>query len=171
MGLLLAFVLSRLGLGPTHIVETDAQRRSWAEALPFVDAIGTEDDFNKGQYRIAFHSSGHGAGLASALQLIGFEGSVVELSWYGSRPVQVDLGSHFHYQRKRILASQVAHIAKPKRQGTSHDERLRHVLHLLADPGCDLLLSEPVGFHSMPDMMENLYSGNLTAPCPLIEYP
>lgn len=171
VGLLLAFVLHRLGLGPAHLVETDAARRAWAEKLPFVDAIGTASDFREDHYRVAFHGSGHGAGLQSALRLIGFEGSVVELSWYGNRPVQVDLGSHFHYQRKRILASQVGHVARPRREDTSHSDRLQEVLRLLEDASCEQLLGQPVDFASMPVMMEELYQGNLTSPCPLIRYP
>ncbi|MEE2888403.1 MAG: zinc-binding alcohol dehydrogenase [Planctomycetota bacterium] len=171
VGLLLAFVLHRLGLGPTHIVETDDARRTWADTLPFVDAIGTASDFRDGHYRVAFHSSGHGAGLQSALSLIGFEGSVIELSWYGNRPVEVDLGSHFHYQRKRIVASQVGHVARPRRQDTSHSDRLQEVLCLLEDASCDQLLGQAVDFASMPQMMAELYQSNLSSPCPLIRYP
>jgi len=171
VGLLIAFVLSRLGLGPTHVVETDAERRSWAKGLPFVDAIGTPDDFDEGQYRAAFHSSGHGDGLESALHLVGFEGSVIELSWYGSRPVQVNLGSHFHYQRKRIIASQVGHVARSKRREVSHADRLQEVLALLEDPSCEQLLGQAIDFHFMPQMMNDLYRGNLPAPSPLVRYP
>lgn len=170
VGLLLAFVLDRLGLGPTHVVESDPARREWAADLPFIDEIGTASEYRVDHYRVAFHGTGRGEGLQTALELVGFEGSVIELSWYGNRPVQVDLGSHFHYRRKRIIASQVAHVARPRRQHTSHADRLQEVLRLLEDPACERLLGSPVDFSGMPELMEQLYRSNLTTPCPLIRY-
>lgn len=171
VGLLLAFVLQRLDLGPTHLVEVDPARRDLARALPFVDAVGTADEFATGSYRVAFHGTGRGEGLQVALDAVGFEGLVLELSWYGRRPVTVELGSHFHYQRKRILASQVGHIARPKRGQQDHDSRMQEVLRLLDDPAVDALLAEAVDFAQMPELMHHLYHERLATPCPWIRYP
>ena len=36
-----------------------------------------------------------------------FEGTIVEMSWYGDKPVQVDLGGAFHSRRLKLVSSQV----------------------------------------------------------------
>ena len=51
---------------------------------------------------IAFHTSAQQEGLETAMNSVGQEGMVIELSWYGDRPIQVRLGGMFHAQRKAI---------------------------------------------------------------------
>ena len=45
------------------------------------------------------------AGLAASLGALRFEGTVIELSWYGDRTVGVPLGGAFHSQRLTIRSS------------------------------------------------------------------
>ena len=51
-----------------------------------------------------------------SLDLLGAEGEVVDLSWYGDAPVELTLGGAFHSGRLAIRASQVGAVA-PARRG------------------------------------------------------
>ena len=54
--------------------------------------------------------SGDGAGLQAAIDALGFGATVVEASYYGSRPASLRLGEAFHRRRLAIRASQVSTI-------------------------------------------------------------
>jgi 2-desacetyl-2-hydroxyethyl bacteriochlorophyllide A dehydrogenase len=60
--------------------------------------------------------SGVPAALQQAIRLAGFDGRIVVGSWYGTKPVSLDLGSDFHRKRQRITSSQVSTLA-PALQG------------------------------------------------------
>ena len=171
VGILVAYVLWRNTGRAVQIAEVHPTRATLAQDLPWVSSVMPPEDLPRAQVQVAFHTSGYGEGLQSALHAVGFEGRVIELSWYGTREVQIDLGADFHYQRKRIQASQVASIAPSKRATHDHDARLRSVLELLDHPGLDSLLGEPVPFEDMPSIMANIYAGQPTAPLPLVSYP
>ncbi len=171
VGLLVAYVLWRNFGRPIALVEIDERRATLAAGLPWVSEIIEPADARQGEgWRVSFHASGHGAGLQTALDALGFEGRVLELSWYGTREVGLDLGADFHYQRKRIQASQVGSIATQQRGVHDHASRLQAVLRLLDHPELDALLGDPVPFANMPAWMDELYRGASVAPLPLIEY-
>jgi len=173
VGLLVAYVLARRGGSPVPLVEVDEDRARLAEELPWVASVVEPGDVARRvpeERQVAFHASGSGRGLQCALDAVGFEGRVIELSWYGTRPVQLDLGADFHYRRKTIEASQVSSIAPSHRDTHDHRSRLDEVVRLLDDPALDLLLGDPVPFADMPAWMDALYRGAQVAPLPLIDY-
>ena len=101
---------------------------------------------------------------------MGFEGRVIELSWYGDRPVTLDLGAAFHYGRKRIIGSQVSTVAPAKRATHDFGDRLAAVVELLADERLDALCARPIPFDEMPDFMNELYDGCNAHPHPVVGY-
>jgi 2-desacetyl-2-hydroxyethyl bacteriochlorophyllide A dehydrogenase len=54
--------------------------------------------------------SGNPAALDAAIKSTGFAGRLVLGSWYGTKPVHLDLGGSFHRSHIRLLASQVSHL-------------------------------------------------------------
>jgi threonine dehydrogenase-like Zn-dependent dehydrogenase len=60
---------------------------------------------------LAFELSGSPKSLDQALSVTGFAGRVVVGSWYGRKPVRLDLGGHFHRSRIQIISSQVSSLA------------------------------------------------------------
>ena len=92
---------------------------------------------------LVVHASATAAGLQRSLDLLAPEGTVVELSWYGDRPVQLPLGGAFHSGRLTIRSSQVGTVA-PARAGRSYADRLALALDLLADPAFDALITGAV---------------------------
>ena len=89
---------------------------------------------------------------------LALEGRVVELSWYGEKPVPVVLGGNFHANRLSIICSQVGHVAPVRRAGTSHRDRLILALAALADERLDRLITTETPFHDLPAALPGLLS-------------
>jgi threonine dehydrogenase-like Zn-dependent dehydrogenase len=119
---------------------------------------------------LVIHASGTAEGLATALDLAGFEAKVVELSWYGDRAVTVPLGESFHSRRLRLLSSQVGAIATAQRARWERRRRLALALDLLADERFDVLLAPPAPFARLPRVMTELAERPSEIMCQVIEY-
>jgi hypothetical protein len=109
-------------------------------------------------------------GLDLALSLAGFEASIIELSWYGSQPVRVDLGGAFHSQRLSLRASQVGAVAPERRARWDRRRRLALALELCADPRLDVLLQEETPFAAVPEALPQILARRGTL-FHLIRYP
>ena len=99
-----------------------------------------------------------------------FEGRIIELSWFGDRPATLPLGGAFHARRLRILASQVGHVARPRRATTTHAQRLREALALLDDARYDLLIGPRVAFAELPAALPALLDRNPPRPHIVVDY-
>ena len=97
-------------------------------------------------YDLVFHSTASASGLQTAIDALQFEGRVIELSWFGERPVPLMLGGAFHARRLSIRSSQVGHVAPARRAATTRRDRLAEALALLADPRLDRLITGEVDF-------------------------
>ena len=117
------------------------------------------------------HASGSPAGLVTALELAGFEATVVEASWFGARSVSLPLGEAFHSQRLTIQSSQVGHIATAQRGRWDHRRRMATVMALLDDPVLDALISGESPFAELPRVMAELSVNPGGALCHRIVYP
>ncbi len=169
VGLLLTFVLATLHDGPCTLVEEAAERRAFASRLPWIAASVSPREIVPGSCAVAMHTTATSAGLQVAIDAVGFEGRVLELSWYGDEPVRVHLGGSFHHARKRLVASQVATIA-PSHRAAGREARTNAVLGLLRDPRLDTLHVAPIPFAELPTFFARLYRGEPTEPCPLVQY-
>ncbi len=117
------------------------------------------------------HCSASQAGLERALQLVGDEGEIIEMSWYADRNVTLPLGEDFHARRLSIRASQVGVVARARRHRRTTADRLNLAVSLLADPVFDTFLTGTSGFDELPDVVQRLSDGSLDALCHVIEYP
>lgn len=57
------------------------------------------------------HVSGSAGGLQQAIDCADFETLIIEASWHGNRPVELNLGAHFHRKRLTIRSSQVSTLS------------------------------------------------------------
>jgi len=170
LGLLCAFVLAHdHGRKVALIVDSDPKRRAHAAALPWVEAVAAPEEVTSGKFSHALHTSATSAGLQLAVEAVGFEGQVVELSWYGDAAVTLQLGGTFHSQRKRILASQVGAVA-PSHREDGYQARHQAVLELLSDQSLDALLSRPIPFTQAPETFAALYESRLESVCPFFTH-
>ncbi len=80
---------------------------------------------------LTYELSGDPRALDQAIQATGFDGRIVIGSWYGRKPVSLDLGGQFHRSRIRLIASQVSTIAPELRGRWTHARRLAYALTFL----------------------------------------
>jgi len=151
-----------------ELVDVNPSRAELAAALGVAFA---EPGVAQGDADLVFHSSGSAAGLATALGLAGFEATVLELSWYGDRPVTAPLGQAFHSRRLTLRASQVGAVAAARRARWDHRRRLELALSLLEDPVLDRLISGEDDFQDLPAIMARLARDPAGTLCHRIRYP
>jgi hypothetical protein len=120
---------------------------------------------------LVFHASATAEGLATALSLAGTEATVLELSWYGDRPVAVPLGGAFHSRRLKLVSSQVGQVASSHRARFTHGQRLAAAAELLSDARLDTLLAPPVAFAELPARLPDILAAESGVLCQLITYP
>ena len=167
LGLLVAWLAARLPGCEVQVVDTEVGRAEVAAALGagFALPMDARTDAD-----LVVHTSGQGAGLATALRLAAFEATVLELSWYGNRAVPVPLGEAFHSQRLTLKSSQVGQVATAQRGRWSHRRRLELALSLLTDPVLDRLITHSAPFHELPQVLERLSTGAPDTLCHRIDY-
>jgi len=150
-----------------QLVDVDPARAAVARALG-VDFTLPGDA--AGGCDLVVHASATADGLTRALELLAPDGMVVELSWYGDRPVSVPLGEHFHARRLVIRGSQVGSIAPARSGRRTFADRLALALDLLADPVFDALITGECAFDDLPAIFPELASGERPVLCQLVRY-
>lgn len=118
----------------------------------------------------AFHASASEAGLVAALDAVGPEGTVVEMSWHGEGRVALPLGGAFHARRLRLVSSQVGALPPARRPRWDHRRRMGVALDLLADPRLDALLTAEIPFAEAPARLPAVLSGPPEGLVTLIRY-
>ena len=161
-----AAILARFPGVRVELVDPDESRAEIARRLGVGYARPADA---RGDCDIVIHASATEAGLTRSLELLATEGTVVELSWYGDRPVSVPLGEFFHARRLTVRSSQVGGIAPARRR--SYADRLALALDLLADPRFETLVTGRSAFADLPDVLPRLADGSLPALCHVIDYP
>ncbi|MEU5791548.1 zinc-binding alcohol dehydrogenase [Micromonospora purpureochromogenes] len=167
VGCAVAALLARFPGVHVELVDTDPSRAAVAAALGV--GFASPDDAAGGR-DLVVHASATGPGLQRAIDLLAPEGTVIELSWYGDRPVHLSLGGSFHSGRLTIRSSQVGTVSPARAARRSYADRMALALELLADPVFDALLTGRSRFADLPDVLDRLAAGNLPALCHLITY-
>ncbi len=156
VGLLVAALCARIAGVEATIWDVIAQRGDIAAQLgvKFAEPPAGCD--------VAFNASATAAGLARALDRLGPEGTLVEMSWHGAGETPLPLGGAFHSQRLRIVSSQVGSLPPERRPRWSHRRRLETALRLLLDDRLDALIDEEIAFEDAPGALpEALSRGGL----------
>ncbi len=142
IGSLIARIAANIPGTQVEILETNESRRAYAEQFGFSlleDPSAAIEPFD-----IAFHSSATQKGLQTAIDLVGLEGRVVEMSWYGDRQVSLNLGGEFHLLRKHIISTQVSRIPATMTARWDLHRRKKVVFDLLRDPAYDQHITHEV---------------------------
>ncbi|RZU48306.1 threonine dehydrogenase-like Zn-dependent dehydrogenase [Krasilnikovia cinnamomea] len=167
VGCAVAAVLARFPGARVELVDANPARAEIADALGVGFALPAEA---AGDCDLVVHASATSAGLTRALELLAFEGTVVELSWFGDRPVSVPLGEQFHSRRLTVRSSQVGAVAPARRARRSYADRLALALGLLREPAFDALLTGRCRFTELPEVMPRLARGDIDTLCHLVTY-
>jgi NADPH:quinone reductase-like Zn-dependent oxidoreductase len=167
VGTLVAALAARLPGAEIELIDIDPGRAPLATALGCRFAAPQQAS---GEADLVIHASGTPDGLATALAIAGFEATVVEMSWYGSRIVPLRLGGAFHSRRLTLRSSQVGTVPAGRRERWSRRRRLALALALLRDPVFDLLLSGESEFAALPDLMPRLAASAAGVLCHTLRY-
>jgi threonine dehydrogenase-like Zn-dependent dehydrogenase len=167
VGSLVARLLSFMPGVQLEVVDTAPAKQRLASDMGF---RSTRVDDLERSFDLAIHASASSEGLQVALDSVGFEGRVVDLSWYGIRPVTVQLGGTFHNQRKRIISSQVSTIAPAQRPRWDNRRRKSLVFDLLRRPEFDTHLTHTVAFEALPRLFQQLSHPPTEGLAYLVEY-
>jgi threonine dehydrogenase-like Zn-dependent dehydrogenase len=167
VGCAVAAVLRGFPLDRLQLVDVDPARAGVAERLgvPFM----TPDDA-AGDCDLVIHASASASGLNRGLELLGDEGELIELSWYGDRQVPVMLGADFHTRRLSLRSSQVGVVSPARRARRSTADRLALALAILGDPAFDALISTRTPFTELPLLMQQLAAGEVPGICHVVDY-
>jgi NADPH:quinone reductase-like Zn-dependent oxidoreductase len=167
VGGLVAALAARLPGAEIELVDIDPGRAALAAHLGCRFAL---PENAAGEADLVIHASGHPSGLETALRLAGFEAAVVEMSWYGDRPVAAPLGEAFHSRRLTLRSSQVGAVAPAQRARWSHRRRLALALDLLVDPVFDHLVGGESDFAALPETMSRLARHPQGELCHVVRY-
>jgi threonine dehydrogenase-like Zn-dependent dehydrogenase len=166
LGLLAARLCVKLGADVT-VVDIEPSRAALARQL---GAAFAPPEVAPADCDLVMHTSASEAGLATALGIAAFEGTILELSWYGTKEVRLPLGAAFHSRRLRLVSSQVGHVAPSRRATWTHRRRLEEAIRLLDDPVLDALLAPPVAFRDLPEHLPAILNPTSGVLCQLIRY-
>jgi threonine dehydrogenase-like Zn-dependent dehydrogenase len=167
VGCAVAALLRAFPLGRLQLVDIDPRRAAVAAALG-VELVTPAEA--AGGCDLVVHASASSAGLRRSLELLGVEGEVVELSWYGTAQVSVPLGSVFHERRLSVRASQVGAVAAARRARRTRADRMALALDLLRDDAFDALIGGSSRFADLPETMSRLDDATLPGPCHVVDY-
>jgi hypothetical protein len=153
VGSLVAWVAGRIGGCSVELVDLNTARAGVARALGvhFATPDGARRDAD-----VVVHASGSPAGLRLALDVAGFEATIVEMSWYGDQAVTLPLGEAFHPRRLVIKSSQVGTVPALHRARWSTRRRMQLAPSMLADPALDAVITGESSFEELPRVMQQL---------------
>jgi threonine dehydrogenase-like Zn-dependent dehydrogenase len=168
VGLLVTALAARLPEADVTAVDADGARAALVASL---GARFARPEHAPGEADIVFHASATAAGLATAINCSGFEGTVVEMSWYGDKPVEMELGGAFHSRRLRLVSSQVGQVAASRRPRWDYRRRMELAMRLLAQPALDQLVAEEIAFEDAARELPRVLSPGAPGLAPVIRYP
>ena len=169
VGLLVASLAARLPGATVTVVDVDAGRRPLAEAL---GAGFAAPERAPGEADVVFHASASAAGLNTAIACAGLEATIVEMSWYGDKPVEVGLGGAFHSRRLKLVSSQVGQVsAEPPPALGLRPPAWRLRCACSTEPALDPLVAEEIAFEDAPRELPRILAPGAHGLAPVIRYP
>ncbi|WP_410764909.1 zinc-dependent alcohol dehydrogenase [Haloferax sp. DFSO60] len=159
VGLATTALLSKFPLEHLTVVDRIAERRQLAlefgadRALAPTELAETEDI---GHSDLTFELSGNPSALDDALDVTRYDGRVIVGSWYGTKPVTLDLGGRFHRSRIHVESSQVSTIEPDLRGRWDTDRRFDLAWDHLRDLRLDALVTHRVDVSNAPQAYQLL---------------
>ena len=167
VGLLVAALAARLPGAQVTAIDPDPSR---AAILAALGARWASDGAGIADADVVFHASASGAGLRAALACCGPEARLVEMSWYGDRPVTLGLGGAFHSRRIALVSSQVGSLPPARRPRWDFARRRATALALLADDRLDALVTEELAFDDLPAALGRILAEGAPGIATVIRY-
>ena len=167
VGLMVAGLAARMPGADVTLVDVAPERKALVEKF---GARFTNPDSAPEDADVVFHASVTAAGLATAIQCAGMEGTIVEMSWYGDNVIAVPLGGAFHSRRLRLISSQVGHVSAAHRPRWTYRRRLEAALRLLDDARLDALVADEIAFADVVAALPSVLADGAAGLAPVIRY-
>ena len=130
LGLLTSLLLQRSGWRPL-LAEPQAWRRAMASSLGATTAAPEELVTEK--VPLVIDASGNPDAPAMALNMLAHEGTLLIASWFGTKPVVLQLGAAFHRRRLIIRSTQVSTVPARLSGTWTLSRRRRESVELMAE--------------------------------------
>jgi 2-desacetyl-2-hydroxyethyl bacteriochlorophyllide A dehydrogenase len=117
-----------------------------------------------------FEASGQPAALQQAMSLTAPDGSIVAVSYYGTRPVTLRLSPEFHFRRYRLISSQSGAIPADLRPRWDFPRRMAVAMSLLPDLDVERMVSHRLPVSRAREAYDLLDSGAPDVTGVLLEY-
>jgi len=159
VGLLAALVLHKTHSKHLLLIDVKEGRRSLADRLgaqfinPARENLGErlrELTGGRGLDR-AINVSASSQALQGLIDSMNMEGLIVEASWYGTKPVTLNLGRAFHRKRLTIKSSQVSNLGGRLGLGWNKERRMDLVLQTLKEIKPRFLITDRIPFERAPE--------------------
>jgi threonine dehydrogenase-like Zn-dependent dehydrogenase len=133
VGLLTTALLSQYPLESLVTVDLYERRRELSERLGADEALNPDatdiverlrDNHEPGGTDLAYELTRNPDALNQAIDAMAYDSRLVIGSWYGSNRASLDLGGRFHWNRGRLVSSQVSTISPQFSGRWSKDRRL-----------------------------------------------
>lgn len=184
VGLLTTMLLAHLPLAALVTVETYSRRREWSARLGATAVVDPTQAQAAAQIRAALQAtrpyagadltyelSGNPAALDMAIAITGFAGRVVVGSWYGQKPVTLNLGGPFHRRHMQLVSSQVSRL-HPRWHGRfDKGRRLQTAWQMLAQHKPERLITHRFAISEAAQAYRLLHEQPDTAVQVLLHYP
>jgi len=156
IGVLLAETLRHIPGISIYIHEINDWRKAQAESYGFkvLERVSSKSDFD-----VSFDTTSAAQGLQDCIKVVKEEGKVINLSWYGTKNIEIHLGGDFHYGRKHIISSQVSKIPHFKRNNWDYAKRKNLAIKLLMEYPYEQYMDVDVPFNETPEFFEALRLG------------
>ena len=156
VGSLLAQTLKVYKNKKATIIERNDWRVNAAEKNGFKVSSSFKDSYN-----VIFNTSCSNEAMNSALKALRMEGKLVEMSWFGNNNVTLSLGREFHYNRLKIISSQVGHIPEHMKPIMDYLKRKKLAASILEDDSFDGLITDVIKFEKAPLFYNDLRNRNV----------
>ncbi len=164
IGLLITQLVKKCGADKVFTVDRIEQRREVSRKLGADFTFGLDNnpaevirELTDGTgVDVVIEASGSPDALDYAIKSAAFEGLVVVVSWYGTKPVTLHLGEQFHRERIKIKSSQVSHVNAALAPRWSVKRRTDMVIKLLPQLNLDELISDIFPFEEAQDDYEKI---------------
>lgn len=154
VGLLVTLLLRRAGVDLIVTIDGHERRRRLSREMGADLALepgpGAEAQLwsrsGGGGMDLAIEASGSVGALDTAIHCLGFQGTLVVGSWYGTKRAALSLGGAFHRRRLRIIGSQVSSIDPALAPRWDRERRLDLARRLMTELPLDRLVTHRVPF-------------------------
>ncbi|WP_037340998.1 zinc-dependent alcohol dehydrogenase [Saccharospirillum impatiens] len=176
VGLLVSAVLAQHPLASLSAIEGQPERQALARHFGVQSVCSPAEANPVHQPALAdadliYEISGHPEALNLAIELSGFASRIVIGSWYGNKPVSLDLGGAAHRNRLQLITSQVSTLAPSLSGRWDKQRRFDVAWNMIRRIDPTQLITHTVPLHEAGALYQQLHEQQPGIVQPVFHYP